>query len=178
MLMMTLPISNAIIAPISRRLVDKFGSPRLIPIGLMLLAFACMLASTFSTQLTPLGYVLRDIVMGAGLAMWRSPNNVATMSITPQNKIGVVSGLLNESSLVGQTLGTPLGSALFVTLLFSGVNLPHTTPLVFMPLPALVFAMHRTFLILAIFLGIMLVVNILFQKTRHSPSNNPSGLIS
>lgn len=178
MLMITLPISNAIIAPISRRLVDKFGSSRLIPIGLMLLAFGCMLASTFSTQLTPLGYVLTDIVMGAGLAMWRSPNNVATMRITPQNKIGVVSGLLNESSLLGQTLGIPFGSALFITLALSNINLPRTTPLASMPLPPLVFAMHRTFLILAIFLGIMLVVNLLFPKTQNSSNKNPEALIS
>ncbi|MGJ5674633.1 MAG: MFS transporter [Nostochopsis sp.] len=172
MLMITLPISNAIIAPISRRFADRFGSYRLIPIGLMLLAFGCMLASTFSTQLTPLGYVLRDMVMGAGLAMWRSPNNVATMSIAPQDKIGVVSGLLNESSLVGQTIGTSLGAALFVTFVFSVVNLPDTTPLVSMRLPVLVFAMHRTFLILAIFLGIMLVVNIVFQIEQNIFSNN------
>ncbi|MBD2432594.1 MFS transporter [Fischerella muscicola CCMEE 5323] len=178
MLMITLPITNAIIAPISRRLVDKFGSHRLIPIGLMLLAFGCMLASTFSTQLTPLGYVLTDIAMGAGLAMWRSPNNVATMRITPHNKIGVVSGLLNESSLIGQTLGIPLGSAIFITLALSSINLPHTTPLASMPLPALEFAMHRTFLTLAVFLGIFLVVNLLFQKTPILPSNNPEALIS
>ncbi len=163
MLMITLPISNAIIAPISRRFADRFGSHRLIPIGLILLASGCMLASTFSTQLTPLGYVLKDMVMGAGLAMWRSPNNVATMSIAPQDKIGVVSELLNESSLVGQTLGTPLAATLFFTFISSVVNLPHTTPLGSVPLPGLVFAMHRTFLILAIFLGIMLVVNIVFQ---------------
>jgi len=178
MLMITLPISNAIIAPISRRLVDKFGSHRLIPIGLILLAFGCMLASTFSTQLTPLGYLLTDIVMGAGLAMWRSPNNVATMRITPQNKISVISGLLNQSSLVGQTLGIPLGSAIFITLALSTINLPSTTPLASMPLPALVFAMHRTFLTLAIFLGIMLIVNLLFQKTHISLSKNPEALIS
>ncbi len=178
MLMITLPISNAIIAHISRRLVDRFGSSHLILIGLMLLAFGCMLASTFSTQLTPLGYVLTDIVMGAGLAMWRSPNNVATMRITPQNKIGVVSGLLNESSLLGQTLGIPFGSALFTTLALSSINLPLTTPLASMPLPALVFAMHRTFMILAILQGIMLIVNIFFQKTPNLPSNNPEALIS
>lgn len=47
-----------------------------------------------------------------------------------------------------------------------------------MPLPALEFAMHRTFLTLAVFLGIFLVVNLLFQKTPILPSNNPEALIS
>ncbi len=163
MLMITLPISNAIIAPISRRFADRFGTHRLIPIGLMLLLLGCILTSTFSTQLTSLGYVLRDIIMGAGLAMWRSPNNVATMSIAPHNKISVVSGLLNESSLIGQTLGTALAASLLVTFIVSVVNLPYTTPLASIPLPAFVFAMQRTFLILAVFVGIMLVVNVLLQ---------------
>ncbi|WP_035140240.1 MFS transporter [Fischerella sp. PCC 9605] len=170
LLMITYPITNAIIAPISGRLVDKFGSRFLIPIGLMLLTFGCVLASTFTTQLTPLGYVFRDMVLGIGLAMWRTPNNTDIMSNAPPDKLGIVSGLLNESSMIGQTIGTPLASALFATFAFSSTHLARTTPPASLPPQAFVFAMHWTFLFVAILLGITVICNGLFHIAKRPPT--------
>ncbi|MCX7596743.1 MAG: MFS transporter [Fischerella sp.] len=170
LVMMTYPITNAIIAPISERLVDRFGSRFLIPIGLMLLTFACILASTFSTQLTCWGYIIRDVVLGIGLAMWRTPNNSDIMSNVPPDRLGVVSGLLNGSSMVGQTIGTALASALFATFAFSSAQLPPTTPPASIPPQAFVFAMHWTFLFVAVLLGITVICNSWFQITKRPPT--------
>lgn len=172
LIMITMSLTNAIIAPLSGRLVDKFGTRFLIPIGLTLLMIGCLLASGFNAQLTPQGYILRDLVMGVGFALWRSPNNVAIMSNAPADKLGIVPGLLNESLMIGQTIGTPLAFTLFSLFSFSYAKLPANTHTATLPPDALIFAMHWTFLIMAILLGVMTVVNLLMQKTPRSKSIN------
>ncbi|XGV94797.1 MAG: MFS transporter [Leptolyngbya sp. BL-A-14] len=167
LIMITMSLTNAIIAPLSGRLVDKVGTRFLIPTGLALLTVGCLLASTFNAQLTPQGYILRDLVMGVGFALWRSPNSVAVMSNAPADKLGIVSGLLNESSMIGQTIGTPLAFALFSLLSLNYAKLPADTLIATLPPDALIFAMHWTFLVMAMLLGAMTLANLLNLKSSN-----------
>lgn len=116
------PVLGGIVAPISGRLSDHFGSRLISLIGLLLMVIGCGLISTFDTQLTDLGYILRVAPFGLGIGMFQSPNNSAIMGGVPREKLGIASGLLSLSRTLGQTAGVPLIGSLFSTIAIAAVK--------------------------------------------------------
>ncbi len=90
--------------------------------GLILMVIGCGLISTFNTQLTDLGYILRVAPFGLGLGMFQSPNNSAIMGGVPRERLGIASGLLSLSRTLGQTTGVPLIGALFSTFAIASIK--------------------------------------------------------
>lgn len=110
------PISMALVAPISGRLSDRYG-PRLISvIGLVIMMGAFWGLSTVAADISIAGYLLRVMPIGVGFGMFQSPNNSAIMGSAPRDQLGVASGLLSLSRTVGQSTGLPLMAALFNAL--------------------------------------------------------------
>jgi len=148
------PIVGGIVAPISGSLSDRFG-PRIISlIGLLLMVVGCLLLSTFDTQLTELGYIVRVIPFGLGLGMFQSPNNSAIMGGVSREKLGIASGLLSLTRTLGQTAGLPLLGAIFASLSLSRANLAPYTDVKAAPVEALVYGVQGSFHIAALILGV------------------------
>lgn len=162
------PIVGGIIAPISGSLSDRFG-PRIISlIGLVLMVIGCLLLSTFDTQLTELGYILRVIPFGLGLGMFQSPNNSAIMGGVPREKLGIASGLLSLTRTLGQTAGLPLLGAIFASLTLSHGNLPPYTDLKAAPIEALVYGVQGSFHVAAMILGVAVLVSAVVWRMESS----------
>lgn len=159
MLLAVSPIVGGIIAPISGSLSDRFG-PRVISlIGLVLMTFGCLLLSTFDTNLTELGYILRVIPFGLGLGMFQSPNNSAIMGGVPREKLGIASGLLSLTRTLGQTAGLPLLGAIFASMTLSKANLAQYTDVKAAPIEALVYGVQATCQMGALILGLAVLVS-------------------
>lgn len=115
-LLMVVPGTMGLVAPISGALSDRYGPRGISLVGLLIMAFACFSISTFHQNMSALGYIMRVIPLGLGIGVFQSPNNSAVMGAAPRQRLGVASGLLALSRNLGQTTGIPLVGSLFTAL--------------------------------------------------------------
>lgn len=163
------PILGGIIAPISGSLSDRFGSRVISLTGLVLMAIGCLQCSTFDTQLTELGYIVRVIPFGVGFGMFQSPNNSAIMGGVSREKLGIASGLLSLTRTLGQTAGLPLLAAIFASLTLSDANLQPYTDVRAAPIEALVYGVQGAFRVAALILGVaVLLSGVVWRMERFS----------
>jgi MFS family permease len=118
LIMMVVPVSMGLLAPIAGSLSDRFGSRGISLIGLVVVIGGCLSISTLHKDVSAAGYILRMVPLGMGLGIFQSPNNSAIMGAVPRERLGVASGLLALSRTLGQSTGLPLMGALFITLVY------------------------------------------------------------
>ena len=145
-------------APISGILSDRFGTQLITLMGLVFMAIGCFLISRFDTELTVIKYILGIIPYGVGVAMFNSPNNSSIMGAAPKERLGIASGLLSFSRILGQMLGVPIVGALFFFTTSFSANFAPNIDISNAPVQALLFATHTTFLVL----GVLLMVSTMF----------------
>jgi EmrB/QacA subfamily drug resistance transporter len=101
-----MPIATMIVAaPLSARLVERFGTKAIVVIGLSLVALALGLASTVSTSS---GYGLVAVVLpllGFGMGFTMAPATESIMGSLPRAKAGVGSAMNDTTRQVGGALG-------------------------------------------------------------------------
>lgn len=146
------PIIIMVTAPIAGILSDRFGTRSISLIGLVLMATGCWLLSTFNTELTILHYVVAIIPYGLGVGFFQSPNNSAIMGAAPKGQLGVASGLLSLSRILGQTVAVPLVGALFSLVTIASAQLAPNIDITNAPIEALVFGTQITFRVIAVML--------------------------
>lgn len=113
LLLTPLPLTTALLSPLTGSLSDRTGTRVLASTGMVLLAGALALLSTLAAD-TPLWVaVLGLLLAGLGQAIFRAPNNSALMGAAPPNRQGVASGLLATARVVGQSLSIALAGAVF-----------------------------------------------------------------
>ncbi|MBA4393628.1 MAG: MFS transporter [Desulfobacca sp.] len=131
LIMMVVPISMGLLAPLSGVLSDRFGPRWISLLGLLFILGGFLSLSTLDQDVTLGGYLLRVIPLGLGLGFFLSPNNSAIMGAVPRERLGVASGFLALTRTLGQTTGIPIMSTLFITIIHrqgywsSGENLSN-----------------------------------------------------
>ncbi|MEU9678359.1 MFS transporter [Streptomyces parvus] len=113
--------TSALITPMAGMLADRF---RPLPVAawggaLTVAALLPMLTLTPDTGLAGLGW--RMALLGAGMALFNSPNMTAILQATPQDRTGTVGGVTNLARTLGTTLG-PAVAALGWALGSGGTN--------------------------------------------------------
>jgi len=168
LLMASVPLVVGVVSPLSGALSDRVGTRPITVVGLALVMLGFWALSTVSTGMTPLGYVLRFIPVGIGLGTFQSPNNSAVMGAVPRERLGVASGLLSITRIVGQTTGIAVLSAMWAgrVLVHYGAPLPEGANSA--PAAAQVAGLHDIFLVCVglIGLGLALSVWALVQERR------------
>ncbi|WP_071187885.1 MFS transporter [Trichormus sp. NMC-1] len=152
------PIIIVLIAPIAGILSDRYGSRIISLIGLVLMAIGCLLVSTFDSGLTLSNYIVGIIPYGLGVGMFQSPNNSAIMGAAPQDRLGIASGLLSLSRILGQTAGVPLVGAAFSFFTINSANLEANIDVTNAPIEALVLGIQITFRVVAALLLLSTIV--------------------
>jgi MFS family permease len=179
LLMMTVPISMGLFAPIAGAMSDRFGPRGISLIGLMVVVGGCLSISTLHKEMSAVGYILRMVPLGMGLGIFQSPNNSAIMGAVPRERLGVASGLLALSRTLGQSTGVPLMGALFVILVF---RYGHMTPggsLNDAPAEALVAGVTGTYRIAAlIILGSTILAGVALWIEKRRGTRPRRGLVS
>jgi EmrB/QacA subfamily drug resistance transporter len=171
------PIIIVLTAPIAGILSDKFGSRIISLIGLVLMAIGCLLISTFNTKLTIVNYMIAIVPYGLGIGMFQSPNNSAIMGAAPKDSLGITSGLLSLSRILGQTVGVPLVGAIFSFVTLNNTQLTRNIDVTTAPIASLVLGTQITFLFITILLLVSIVVAICLWWFKEKPVS-PEKLIS
>ena len=97
----------------SGRLVDAWGSRRVIAIGLALLATGAFLLALLPNGIGVAGYVLAIMVLTPGYQLFQAANNTAALADVAIDRRGTVSGLLGLSRNVGLIAGASAMGAVF-----------------------------------------------------------------
>lgn len=97
----------------SGRLVDAWGSGRVLAGGLTLLTAGAFLLAFVPNMAGVAGYVLAIIVLTPGYQLFQAANNTAALADVPGENRGTVSGALNLSRNIGLIAGASLMGAVF-----------------------------------------------------------------
>lgn len=97
----------------SGRLVDLWGSGRVLVVGLVLLAAGAFLLAVLPAMAGVTGYVLSILVLTPGYQLFQAANNTAALADTPQDRRGTVSGLLSLSRNIGLIAGASVMGTVF-----------------------------------------------------------------
>ena len=97
----------------SGRLVDTWGSDRMLAIGLGLLATGALLLAFLPNAIGIAGYVLSILVLTPGYQLFQAANNTAALADVAKPRRGTVSGLLGLSRNIGLIAGASAMGAVF-----------------------------------------------------------------
>lgn len=115
LLMLPMPITLMVAAPLAGRLSDKVGARGITTAGLAVIIIGLFLVSYVTAQM-PVGDILwRLVLFGAGMGMFAAPNNNSVMSSAPAKRRGVASGLLGMFRYSGQSVGIAFAGTIFIS---------------------------------------------------------------
>ncbi len=115
-LLTPLPLTIAIIAPISGTLADRIGTRWLAAAGLAIACIGLVLISQLNAHTSVWDIVWRLAFTGIGQALFQSPNNSALMGSAPREQQGSASGFLATGRVVGQSISVALAGTIFAAL--------------------------------------------------------------
>jgi EmrB/QacA subfamily drug resistance transporter len=173
-----MPVSMAILSPISGWLSDRIGSRILASSGMAVISVGLLLTSTLSLSSSSADVAARLFIVGLGMGLFSSPNTSAVMGSVEKDQRGIASGTLATMRFLGQSLSLALMSAIFATFisssvlsaLFVGIN-PSTLGVA---TEEFVEAMQRAFIIAAIISAAGVFTS--FIRGKQNISKNLSGI--
>ncbi len=113
LIMMSLPLTMAVLAPITGHVSDRIGALFLTSSGLIAVAAGFLTLSLLTVTSTVPHMLFGLILIGIGSAMFISPNNNSVMSCVTPQKLGVASGIYALVRNVGMITGIALSVSLF-----------------------------------------------------------------
>jgi DHA2 family multidrug resistance protein-like MFS transporter len=102
------PVSVALMAAISGRLADRFGSPALCAAGGAILSGGLMTSGLASLAGSVVGYISSAVLCGIGFGLFQVPNNRSLFLSAPVDRGAAAGGMQGSARLFGQTLGALL----------------------------------------------------------------------
>ena len=118
-LILGVPLSMAIVGPISGRMSDKIDARLLSTMGILGLGVITAVLALTLSSISPEIVALLLVLVGTSIAIFASPNGNSVMSASPREKLGVVGGLLGISRSTGFSLGISLSTSFLA--IFSSV---------------------------------------------------------
>jgi len=97
----------------SGRLVDTWGTGRMLAIGLALLAIGTFMLALVPNSTGVTGYLLSIIVLTPGYQLFQAANNTAALAEASKERSGTVAGLLSLSRNIGLIAGASAMGAVF-----------------------------------------------------------------
>jgi EmrB/QacA subfamily drug resistance transporter len=115
-LLTPLPLTIAVIAPVSGWLADRMGSRGLAVGGLAIACLGLLLLAGLDAQSSTWDIIWRLAITGLGQGLFQSPNARALMNAAPRDEQGESSSLLATARVVGQSLSVALAGSIFASL--------------------------------------------------------------
>ncbi len=116
LLLTPMPVTLALIAPLSGSLADRIGSRWLAAGGLMSACIGLVLMSQLNEQSSLFDIVWRMTFTSIGQGLFQAPNNSALLGSAPRHLQGSASGFLATARTMGQSLSVALAGAIFAGL--------------------------------------------------------------
>jgi EmrB/QacA subfamily drug resistance transporter len=108
-----LPMTLAVVAPLSGAMADRVGSRWLAPLGLAIGCAGLILMTRLTRDTTMSFLILCLIVTGIGQGLFQSPNARTIMLAAPMDLQGAASGALATARVLGQSLSVAVAGAVF-----------------------------------------------------------------
>lgn len=109
----TLPMTMAVVAPVSGYLSERVNFATLTSLGLFVMCLGLLNQSVLGPD-TPMWRIFAgQMVLGLGVGIFMSPNNNSVLSSAPQDKVGVVGGVLALVRNVGMVSGIAVATTVF-----------------------------------------------------------------
>lgn len=105
LLLATSPLALTVLSPLSGWLSDKLGSRPITIVGLVVLGVGYLLLTNLTAESTPWGFIAAILPIASGMAIFQSPNNSVIMGSVRQERLGIASGMLTETRIIGQVTG-------------------------------------------------------------------------
>lgn len=109
------PLLSIISGVPSGRLVDVWGSRRVLSIGLVLLAAGVFLLAFLPNIIGLTGYIASVTLLTPGYQLFQAANNTAALADVPMDQRGTTSGVLTLSRNIGLIAGASVMGAVFST---------------------------------------------------------------
>ncbi|RXZ81647.1 MFS transporter [Paenibacillaceae bacterium] len=103
------PIALAFMGPLAGQLSDRYGSRRLMQLGLSSMGIGFIVLVLFLEQLQMGGIVAVLAMIGMGMGLVASPNNSFIMRHTPAEHVGSIGGMIALTRNAGMVFGSALG---------------------------------------------------------------------
>jgi len=116
LLLTPLPLTIALVAPVSGALADRIGTRWLASVGLGIACVGLLLISQLNAHSSLGDMIWRLVVIGLGQGLFQSPNNSALMGAAPRGQQGSAAGFLATGRVVGQSVSVGLAGAIFFSL--------------------------------------------------------------
>ncbi len=117
LLLMSVPLSMALVAPFSGAASDRWGPSLPATTGMVLIVLGLLSLTWLPADFTPPDLVWRLVLLGVGNGMFMSPNSSAVLGSVPGGRVGTASGVLAQMRVTGQALGIALSAAVVATRL-------------------------------------------------------------
>jgi EmrB/QacA subfamily drug resistance transporter len=120
----TLPVALTlmVVAPLSARLVERFGPRRVVASGLTLVAAGLGLLSAAGTTTGYPQLAVSLVVLAVGMATSMAPATTSIMASLPQGKAGVGSAVNDTTRELGGALGVAVLGSLFASHYTAGLG--------------------------------------------------------
>lgn len=112
-LMMAVPATLIVVSPCSGWLYDKIGARYLATGGLCLSGLALVGLAWLSAASSPAEIGVKLALLGAGQAIFLSPNSASVLSRVGEDKLGMSAGILATARNFGMVVGATLAAAVF-----------------------------------------------------------------
>ena len=145
-----------VVAPASGWLSDRIGVRPVTVAGLAVLTLGYAGASSLGSDTSAVGYVLLLLPIGLGMGIFQSPNNSGVMGASPPERLGITSGMLTLTRILGQIVGVALLGSLWAVRVTStsGFDGPATSA----PIEAQVSGLRDVMIAMAVVMAIGLVI--------------------
>jgi EmrB/QacA subfamily drug resistance transporter len=171
LLLTPMPITMALVAPLSGLASDRFGPRVLASAGM-----AIMAGGLLSLTQLPVSFALPDLIwrlvlLGLGQGLFMSPNSSAVLGAVPRARLGTASGTLAQMRVNGQVLGVALSGAIVATRLpVHLADLGGGAPTAALSRLALAAAIHDAFVVAAVVCCVGIVTSLVRGSGRPAPA--------
>jgi MFS family permease len=107
------PIISALSGVLAGRIVDRFGAPFTVIVGLVEMAAGSIALSVLPAVSGIAGYIAAIAILTPGYQLFQAANNTAVMMDVNPGQRGVMSGMLNLSRNLGLITGASVMGAVF-----------------------------------------------------------------
>jgi EmrB/QacA subfamily drug resistance transporter len=172
LLLTPVPITMALVAPLSGIASDRFGPRILASAGMAIMALGLMSLTQLPVDFALSDLVWRLVLLGIGQGMFMSPNSSAVLGSVPRPRVGTASGTLAQMRVNGQAVGIALSGAIVATRLpVHLAELGGGAPTAAVQSAALAGAIHDAFVVAALVCCVGIVTSLVRGSSRPGHGN-------
>ncbi|MFC1918824.1 MFS transporter [Chloroflexota bacterium] len=114
-IIITVPLTLTLLAPLSGWLYDRIGSRLLCPLGLAVICLGIFLMRDLNTSSVWSDFTIRLLILGIGGSLFETPNNSSIMGLVRKQRLGTASAMIETTKIIGQFTGLIIASMIFAS---------------------------------------------------------------